>query len=52
MSLSIGVLTQDDGPFADIRELSEISEEVRQRALIQAREQGKRSFAVYGRSAG
>ncbi|MCS6889533.1 MAG: response regulator, partial [Chloroflexus sp.] len=50
MSLSVGVLTHEDGPFADIRELSEAAEEVRQRALVQAREQGKRSFVAYGRS--
>ncbi len=49
MSLSIGVLTSQDGPFYDIRELSETMEEVRQRASSAAREQGKRSFAYFGR---
>jgi DNA-binding response OmpR family regulator len=49
MSLSIGVLTSQDGPFYDIRELSETAEETRQRAVQQAREQGRKSFVVYGR---
>jgi DNA-binding response OmpR family regulator len=49
MSLSIGVLTSQDGPFYDIRELSETAEETRQRAIQQAREQGRKSWAVYGR---
>ena len=50
MSLSIGVLTSDDGPFYDIRELSETAEEVRQRALSEARELGKKSHVSFGRS--
>ena len=33
MSLSIGVLTSEDGPFYDIRELSETVEAARQQAL-------------------
>jgi DNA-binding response OmpR family regulator len=49
MSISIGVLTSADGPFYDIRELSETAEETRQRALALAREQGRRSFVHYGR---
>ena len=49
MSLSIGMLTSNDGPFYDIRELSETAEETRQRALSLAREQGKRSFVHIGR---
>lgn len=50
MSLSIGVVTDQDGPFYDIRELSETVEETRQRALHEAREQGKKSGVVFGRS--
>jgi DNA-binding response OmpR family regulator len=49
MSLSIGVLTSEDGPFYDIRELSETAEEVRQRAVAEAREQGKKSNVSFGR---
>ncbi|NWG21474.1 MAG: response regulator [Chloroflexi bacterium] len=49
MSLSIGVLTSEDGPFYDIRELSESAEEVRQRALAEAREQGRKSHMSIGR---
>jgi DNA-binding response OmpR family regulator len=49
MSLSIGVLTSGDGPFYDIRELSETAEETRQRAVQQAREQGRHSSVAYGR---
>lgn len=49
MSLSIGVLTSADGPFYDIRELSETVEEARQRAVQQAREYGRRSSLAYGR---
>ncbi|NWF79182.1 MAG: response regulator [Chloroflexi bacterium] len=47
MSLSIGVLTGQDGPFSDIRELSEAAEEMRQRAVQQAREQGQKSAIAY-----
>ncbi|MFN8566962.1 MAG: response regulator [Kouleothrix sp.] len=36
MSLSIGVLTSDDGPFYDIRELSEAVEDARQHSLTRA----------------
>jgi DNA-binding response OmpR family regulator len=50
MSLSIGVLTSDDGPFYDIRELSETVEDVRQNALAEAREQGRKSHVSYGRT--
>ncbi|MCL6543456.1 MAG: response regulator, partial [Roseiflexus sp.] len=50
MSLSIGILTSDDGPFYDIRELSESVEEVRQRALTEAREQGRKSHMSIGRA--
>lgn len=50
MSISIGVLTSDDGPFYDIRELSESAEDARQQAQIEAREQGRKSHASYGRS--
>jgi DNA-binding response OmpR family regulator len=50
MSLSIGVLTSDDGPFYDIRELSETAEEARQRALVEGRELGKKSHVSFGRS--
>ena len=50
MSLSIGILTSDDGPFYDIRELSESVEEVRQRALAEAREQGRKSHMSIGRA--
>ncbi len=49
MSLSIGVLTSQDGPFSDIRELSEAAEEMRQRAVQQAREQGHKSAIAYSR---
>ncbi len=49
MSLSVGVLTSQDGPFYDIRELSETAEETRQKAAMQAREQGKKSAIYYGR---
>jgi len=50
MSLSIGVLTSQDGPFYDIRELSETAEESRQRAATLAREEGRKSYVFYGRS--
>ncbi|HWQ15249.1 MAG TPA: response regulator [Roseiflexaceae bacterium] len=50
MSLSIGVLSSDDGPFYDIRELSETAEEARQRALAEARELGRKSHVSFGRS--
>lgn len=49
MSLSIGVLTSQDGPFYDIRELSETAEETRQRAVVVAREQGRKSYVHTGR---
>lgn len=49
MSLSIGVLSSQDGPFYDIRELTETAEETRQHAITLAREQGRKSFAHYGR---
>jgi hypothetical protein len=50
MSLSIGILTSDDGPFYDIRELSETAEEVRQKALTEARDQGRKSHVSYRRA--
>ncbi len=50
MSISIGVLTSQDGPFYDIRELSETAEETRQRALQHARDQGRKSWVATGRS--
>ena len=50
MSLSIGVLTSGDGPFYDIRELSETVEDVRQHALAEARELGRKSHVSYGRA--
>ena len=50
MSLSIGVLTSADGPFYDIRELSETVEDARQHALVEARELGRKSHISYGRS--
>jgi DNA-binding response OmpR family regulator len=50
MSLSIGVLTSDDGPFYDIRELSETVEDARQHALTEARELGRKSHVSFGRS--
>ncbi|RRR69901.1 MAG: response regulator [Candidatus Viridilinea halotolerans] len=50
MTLSVGVVTSQDGPFYDIRELSETTEETRQRALQEAREQGKKSAVVFGRN--
>lgn len=49
MSLSIGVLTSEDGPFYDIRELSESVEDARQHALAEGRELGRKSHAGYGR---
>jgi hypothetical protein len=49
MSLAIGVLTSQDGPFYDIRELSETAEETRQRAASEAREQTRKSYIHYGR---
>ncbi|MCX7791715.1 MAG: response regulator [Chloroflexaceae bacterium] len=49
MSLSVGVISSHDGPFSDIRELSELAEEIRQRAVQQAREQGRKSAVAYGR---
>jgi signal transduction histidine kinase/ActR/RegA family two-component response regulator len=49
MSLSIGVLTNDDGPFNDIRELREVIEETCRYALVEARQQGRKSHVCYGR---
>ncbi len=49
MSLSVGVLSSQDGPFYDIRELSEMAEETRQKAAGVAREQGRKSSIYYGR---
>jgi hypothetical protein len=50
MAISIGVLSSQDGPFYDIRELSETVEETRQRALQHARDQGRKSWVAVGRS--
>jgi DNA-binding response OmpR family regulator len=50
MTLSIGVLSSQDGPFYDIRELNETAGETRQRAVQQAREQNHKSCVVFGRS--
>lgn len=50
MSISIGVLASQDGPFYDIRELSETAEETRQKAVSLAREQQRKSFVYYGRA--
>jgi DNA-binding response OmpR family regulator len=49
MSLVIGVLSSQDGPFYDIRELSETASETRQRAVTEAREQNRKSYVHYGR---
>jgi len=49
MALSVGVLTNNDGPFYDIRELSETVEESRQKAASLAREQGHKSSTYFGR---
>ncbi len=52
MSLSIGVLSSEDGPFYDIRELSETAEETRYRAVALAREKGdktQKSYIHFGR---
>jgi DNA-binding response OmpR family regulator len=49
MSLAIGVLTSQDGPFYDIRELSETAEETRQKAASEAREHTRKSSIHYGR---
>jgi DNA-binding response OmpR family regulator len=49
MSIAVGVLTSQDGPFYDIRELSETAAETRQRAATEAREQSRKSFVHYGR---
>ena len=49
MSISIGVLTSADGPFYDIRELSETAESTRQAARLQGRGEGTRSTIKYGR---
>lgn len=50
MALSIGMLTSDDGPFYDIRELSEAVENARQHALVEARELGRKSHVSYGQA--
>lgn len=47
MSLSIGVLTSNAGPFYDIRELSEVAQEVRHQAQTEAREQGRKSHVSF-----
>ncbi|NJP05102.1 MAG: response regulator [Chloroflexaceae bacterium] len=50
MSLSIGVITSQDGPFYDIRELTETAEETRQKAFVLSREQGQKSLYYIGRA--
>lgn len=50
MSLSGGVLSSADGPFYDIRELSEMVEDARQQALGEARDRGQKSHFKSGRS--
>lgn len=50
MSLSVGVLTSDGGPFYDIRELSETAEDARQKAQAEARELGRKSHVSYSRT--
>jgi signal transduction histidine kinase len=50
MSLSIGFLTSSHGPFYDIRGLSEAIEELRQQAVSEAREQGRKSHIRYSDS--
>ncbi len=50
MTLSIGILTSNDGPFYDIRELSETVEETRQRAVTISRDQGWKSAIHAGRT--
>jgi len=47
MSLSVGVLTTADGPFRDIRELTEVAEEILQHAKTGGGE--RRSAIVYGK---
>ncbi len=49
MSLSIGVIASGDGPFYDLRELTESVEETRQRALSGARDQKNKSAVAFGR---
>jgi DNA-binding response OmpR family regulator len=50
MSLSGGVLSSADGPFYDIRELSEAVEETRHLAVSEARERGLKSHFRFGRA--
>jgi signal transduction histidine kinase/DNA-binding response OmpR family regulator len=50
MALMAGVITSEDGPFYDVRELSESAEEVLQRALSEARLEGYKSHISYGRT--
>ncbi len=47
MSLSMGVLTSQDGPFRDIRELTEVAEDLLQRAKAGSGEH--RSVIMYGK---
>ncbi len=47
MSLSVGVLTSADGPFRDIRELTEVAEELLQHA--RAGDGERRSAIIYGK---
>ncbi|MBX0327270.1 response regulator [Oscillochloris sp. ZM17-4] len=47
MSLSVGVLTSADGPFRDIRELTEVAEDLLQHAKAGGGE--RRSAIIYGK---
>ncbi|NTW02408.1 MAG: response regulator [Oscillochloris sp.] len=47
MSLSVGVLTNADGPFRDIRELTEVAEELLQHAKLGS--EARRSAIIYGK---
>jgi DNA-binding response OmpR family regulator len=48
MSLSIGVVTSDQGQFYDVRELSETVGDVRLKTTTEAREQGRKSHFRFG----
>ncbi|NNJ09708.1 response regulator [Chloroflexales bacterium ZM16-3] len=47
MSLSVGVLTSADGPFPDIRELTEVAEELLHRTKVGGGD--RRSAVIYGK---
>jgi DNA-binding response OmpR family regulator/signal transduction histidine kinase len=48
MSLAIGVITSDNGPFLDLREITLAVSQTYQKARALAREQGRRSFVHHG----